>query len=117
MKLERDDFFSFLEISSIYIKYAYFKKDNVFVYDKDVRYEEKRKEDRKTFKKEWWKKPVLAVWGVILPRVSVILLNSFLKCLLNHLDLSVHWKSKKLPGSVLLIRVSAQIGADPDSVL
>lgn len=57
---------------------------------------------------------ILAVWGVILPRV---LPNSFLKCLLNHLDLSVHWKSKKLPGSVLLITVSAQIGAGPDSVL
>lgn len=43
--------------------------------------------------------------------------NCFFKCLLNHLDLSVHWKSKKLPGSVLLITVLAQIGAGPDNVL
>lgn len=60
---------------------------------------------------------MLAYKGVILHRVSEVLPNSFLKWLLNHLDLSVHWKSKKLPGLVLVITVSAQIGCGPDCVL
>lgn len=43
---------------------------------------------------------ILAVTGVIRPGVSVFYLITLIKCLLNHLDLSLHWKSKKLPASV-----------------
>lgn len=64
----------------------YFKKDNVFVNEENVCYREKCKEDRKTFKKRAGK----AGAGRLRCNFALCfcgLLNSFLKCLLNHLDL------------------------------
>lgn len=101
-------------ISSIY-KYVYFKKDNVFVYEENVCYRGKCHKDRKHKKRDGE-----ANAGSLRYNSASFfcgLSNCFFKCLLNHLDLSVHWKSKKLPGSVLLITVLAQIGAGPDNVL
>lgn len=63
-----------------------------------------------TFLKRMWKETIrvqrerpsliLAGRGVNSAVCVCVLPNSFLKCLLNHLDLSVEWKPKKLPGSV-----------------